>query len=512
MVGVPRSKGCLLCRKRRIRCDQDRPHCSQCRKYGAVCPGYKRSLKFQDEGPRLQERYHIMSPSADGSDESEGLVSDSVPVRSLIQMRRFAESSLDERLCPSLAYKSFLSQQPRIFKDFVCASFPTMYYHNEFRFGNGFTFPDNVVKKFGSRPYYDATVLCLSMAYLAHLTQDPNLEYASRHKYAEALAGIKNALTSADATSDALLMAVILLAFYEMNVRTTEDAWLHHASAVRQLMRKRGMKAHLTGPGRVCHFAFRPFLIGAAIQKGEPCFLSEDSWQELAATLRDEDSQKQSEWAFYIDVYERIFMELVKCPGYVREARELVSVTSPEARSLVHHIRTTCDQLQRLSKEMRTLLSAHNQRNQGIALRFVGPEPKLFPETSPSLLLRAGVDAVRILKQILNRITIPTLTGEPDFTLHNGALTPESNPESADDAERPLLSFKLTCDLGDGPAGEDDQRVFTWLDRVAGAMGLLGAEITYGPKPGIQTDLALRTVRTLTPVDDELPEPRRSSG
>ncbi|KAB8071556.1 hypothetical protein BDV29DRAFT_193180 [Aspergillus leporis] len=389
-----------------------------------------------------------------------------------------------------------------------------MYYHNEFRFGSGFTFPDNAVKHFGSnKPYYDATISCLAIAYLAHLTKDPNLVYASRQKYSEALGGIHRALTSEEATSDALLIAVILLAFYEMNVRTTENAWIYHADAVKQLMIKRGMKAHLTGPGRVCHFAFRPFLIGAAVQKGEPCFLGDDSWQELAATLRAEDSQKQSEWAFYIDVYETIFMELVKCPGYFKEARDIVSVNSPEARFLAHRIRKTCDQLQKLSKELRTLLSSHNLRKQGITLRIVGPEPKLFPETSPSLLLRAGVDAVRILKQILTRISTPTPTEERALMIADGAITPPvSSPESDGSPEIPLLSFRFTCELGDGPmkATGGDERAFTWLDRVAGAMGLLGAEIIDGAKSGVHTDLALRTVRTLTPVDDGLPEPRRS--
>jgi hypothetical protein len=36
----------------------------------------------------------------------------------------------------------------------------------------------------------------------------------------------------------------------------------------------------------------------------EPCFLADDNWQDLAAFLRMEDSQKQSEWAFYINVYD----------------------------------------------------------------------------------------------------------------------------------------------------------------------------------------------------------------
>ncbi|KAF7594620.1 hypothetical protein BBP40_008710 [Aspergillus hancockii] len=513
MVGVPRSQGCLLCRKRRIRCDQIRPHCSQCRKYGVICPGYKRSLKFQDEGPGLERRYVILPQSPEGSDESSSVTSDSRPRTALMPRRRRPEISFDECIYPSLAYTSFFAQHPRIFRDFVCASFPTMYYHNEFRFGIGNTFPDTAMKHFGSnKRYYDAIISCLAMAYLAYLNNDPSLLIPSRQMYAEALAGVKHALMSDEATSDTLLLAIILLAFYEMNVRTTNNAWILHANAVKGLMMKRGMKAHLTGAGRVCHFAFRPFLIGAAVQTGEPCFLGEDSWQELAATLRSEDSQKQSEWAFYIEVYETIFMELVKCPGYFREAQNIGSVHSPEARSLGNRIRNTCDRLRTLSKKLRTLLSSHNLRKQGITLRFVGPEPKLFPETSPSLLLRAGVDAVRILEQILTRI--PTPSEEYVWTTDDGVITPPaSSPESAGSPEIPPVSIRFACELGDGPPTptDGDNGALTWLDKVAGAMGLLGAEIIDGTKSGVHTDRAFRTVRTLTPMEDELPEPRRSS-
>lgn len=66
MVGVPRSKGCSLCVRRRVKCDQVHPGrvqqpplclllatdhttitvCGNCVKYGADCPGYGRDLKF----------------------------------------------------------------------------------------------------------------------------------------------------------------------------------------------------------------------------------------------------------------------------------------------------------------------------------------------------------------------------------------------------------------------------------------------------------------------------------
>lgn len=451
----------------------------QCRKYGVVCPGYKRPWQFQDEGPRLQKRYQKKCPVVSGSN----VKTDPEAVHSNGSTRKhtFTKILIDERVFPTLVHQSFISQQPQVFKEFVCAAFPTMFFHNEFRFGYGFTFPDWVVKHFGSKHYYDAAVSCLSAEYLAHLTKDPRLHQFSRHKYSQALGAVRHALSSDEASSDALLIAVILLSFYEMNVRTTRDAWIYHSRAVKQLMLKRGIDFYLSGAGRVCHFAYRPFLIAAALYESEPCFLGEDNWQNLADILRVEDSQKQSEWSFYINVYEMIFMELVKCPGHIQEARGIVSVTSSKAGLLAQRIYMTCDRLRTLSDELRSMLASDNQRKQGIILRgFVGPEPNVFPETSPSLLLGAAVNAISMLEQLFTRLNTPAYVKEEPPYSSCGTPSSLSTPQSVSttDGGVPLLDFRFTCELGGGTK-KDDPRPFTWLDRIAGSMGFLGAEIIY---------------------------------
>jgi hypothetical protein len=392
----------------------------------------------------------------------------------------FVNLSIDERVYPALIQQCFISQQPRVFKEFVCAAFPTMFFHNEFRFGDGFTFPDWVVKYFGAKPYYDATVSCLSAQYLAHLTGDPSVNHFSRQKYSQALAAIRQVLNSEEeASSDALLIAVILLSFYEMSTRTTRDGWLCHSRAVKHIMMKRGKNLHLSGAGRVCHFAYRPFLIAAAIYEGEPCFLSEDDWQDLAAVLRAEDSQKKSEWSFYIDVYESIFMELVKCPRYIQEAREITSITSSKAQLLERRIAMTCDRLRALNEELRSQLASNNQRKLGIIFRgFIGPEPNGFPETSPSLLLSAAVNTLGILEQLRARLQMSVSIKEEACFMDCVASSSITQSTSTTNVSIPCLDFRLVCDLGEG-IKKDDPRVFTWLDRVAGSMGLLGAKAIY---------------------------------
>ncbi|KAF7718398.1 Fungal Zn(2)-Cys(6) binuclear cluster domain-containing protein [Penicillium ucsense] len=58
MGGTPwHSKGCIACRKRKVKCDEQEPECARCIKRGVKCPGYIRtriyihhpSVKYRDE-------------------------------------------------------------------------------------------------------------------------------------------------------------------------------------------------------------------------------------------------------------------------------------------------------------------------------------------------------------------------------------------------------------------------------------------------------------------------------
>src|ERR1700761_2550370 len=57
MVGTPRSKGCSICRKRKIKCDRREPHCHNCQVSGWECDGYEKKWKFIQEESRICERY-----------------------------------------------------------------------------------------------------------------------------------------------------------------------------------------------------------------------------------------------------------------------------------------------------------------------------------------------------------------------------------------------------------------------------------------------------------------------
>ena len=60
-----------------------------------------------------------------------------------LQLMQTHVSSIDESLSPSLMQKLFLTQQPRLFMDFICAAFPTLYFHNRFR--SEIAFPEYIM-------------------------------------------------------------------------------------------------------------------------------------------------------------------------------------------------------------------------------------------------------------------------------------------------------------------------------------------------------------------------------
>lgn len=75
------------------------------------------------------------------------------------------------------------------------------------------------------------------------------------------------------------------------------------------------------GPGfaRGCYIAFRGFLVATALYEGRACFLDEEDWLRFAGRIRAEDVRKAGRDARVVDVCERIWMEVVRCPRYFAE-------------------------------------------------------------------------------------------------------------------------------------------------------------------------------------------------
>ncbi|KAJ5164164.1 uncharacterized protein N7500_005994 [Penicillium coprophilum] len=520
MVGVPHSTGCALCRERRIKCDEVVPECSQCQKYGRACPGYRRTFRFQDEGPNLARRHRsnarrggrdtLAGPPASATsstptdrsppahDESAA-AADVVRSNAIALMRR--HSSLrgwDEKVSPSLVRQSFRAAQPQLFLNFISTSFPTLYYHNRFRSGGAPGFAEYIVMNFGKDAYLDSAVCSLSSVYLAHLTQDQALLKASRQMYSKSLGAVIKAIPQADhAKSDNMLCTTIILSVFEMYAQTTPDAWVVHSDGAKRLMISRGPEAHESGFGRYCWIAFRGFFIATSVYEGKPCFLDQEDWQSYAMKVRTEDGQKSGEWSIYGEISDLAFMEIAKCPRYISDTRDLLSVsTEPDPNAITNltkRIHDTSRRLRSLAAELRSCISAHSERQQGIIQRpgsFVGPVPEIFPDTGPSLLLSGAENMLETLQQLSDRLEDRLrFHSVEDHSPESYVVTPSSI-----DSEYPIspfsttaknfgLPFRIHSELGQGPSrtsDPNDPSAVIWLDRIASSMGALGAKVLPG--------------------------------
>lgn len=415
--------------------------------------------------------------------------------------RHSATVALDENVSPSLVRKTFQAAQPQLFLDFISASFPTLYFHNSFRAGNDPGFAEFIILNFGQDAYMDSAICCLSSVYLAHLTQDPVLMRTSRRMYGLSLNQVIRTISRGDnAMSDNMLCTAMMLSVYEMYAQTSPDAWVVHSDAVKQLMMSRGTQRHITGFGRSCWIAFRGFHVATAVYQGKPCFLDEKEWQDYAIQIMDEDAQKPGEWAAYAVISDKAFMEIAKCPRYISEARDLLSNQTEsryanaqtEAAELIQRIQKTSRQLSARCSELRSCISAHTQRQQGIVLRpgtFVGPVPEVFPETGPSLLLRGAENIQDTLRQLCDRLEgLSRCRVIEDLSPASGTVTssdesvdtPSPPPSSTPGTRTMTLPFRVYSELGRGPSqtsDRDDPRAVIWLDRVASSMGVLGTKL-----------------------------------
>jgi hypothetical protein len=268
----------------------------------------------------------------------------------------------------------------------------------------------------------------------------------------------------------------MMLAVYEMYARTSPDAFVVHVDGVRRIMLARGPGLHFTddndndnpddqqhtptsanspdnqlpavagseGPGfaRGCYIAFRGFLIASAIYEGRACFLDEEEWLRFAGRIRAEDVRKAGREARVVDVCERIWMEVVRCPRYFAEAlpEDLPEGESPVEgegvdEGLVARVRGTKSRLVRLVQELRGV---------------IGPSGR--GDTGPGLLLQGAEDMVGALQSLLVWFRVGQRRG----------------------------GFRVVSDFQRGVSSASSEALpVTWLDRVASSMGVIGLRIIW---------------------------------
>lgn len=494
MVGVPKSKGCQTCLRRRVKvrprsgkiqpenipltlgsqCDMLRPGCTQCQRYGVHCPGYTRSRKFMDEGPNLEQRFG----QTRSLERSNSITSSTSTTNT---------ASIDERIVPSLVAQSMNNQQPVIFGSFVQRAFTRWFGLNKYRVHVPWT--AYIAQNLGASPPFDAGIHCLNTMFMGHSHTDTRLQRSSRELYSKALRLFGDQIRNSTAMSSRESVGTtILLSLFEAYSQTNPDSWARHAGATAFLMAHRGPAAHLTGFDRCIYLSFRSFIVAEAFVNGKECIFERPEWQTHIDQVRAEDMSSprvDGPIALIIDLQDRIFCEVSKIPGFLYRARRLqfASESQTARHSLAIQVRTCSQALSGLAARLR--LAATVQGHQDSAENdgtkesnqeksFIGPIASTFPRQFANSVLRGSYICRSLLRLLL------------DYLERDGRQANVWSEAVHSEASDPL-PFRIVSkfarlhkggSLTNTPTGEEPMpSADRWLDQVAASMGLEAFDI-----------------------------------
>lgn len=254
MVGVPRSRGCSLCVKRRVKCDQARPGehipvcyrtnpsepsltsvgwskaCGNCVRYGAQCPGYDKNHKFVD-GKHLVRARRARGKQAAKIDEAHFDLSTARDVGSNPATQPFAPLTNHHALARwSPNFSNYGGQVQTMWQLGIpgtlteaCAPFVynmmgqlfSIHTREEVVFNAPWF--SSLLNHLGTSPVLDSAMCAFMLQLLGKAKRDPADVTRSRDIYGQSLGALQRALNHPVAwRSTETLAATILCSIYEV--------------------------------------------------------------------------------------------------------------------------------------------------------------------------------------------------------------------------------------------------------------------------------------------------------
>ncbi|CAG8953200.1 hypothetical protein HYFRA_00003401 [Hymenoscyphus fraxineus] len=218
------SKGCLNCRKRRIKCDQIQPSCSQCLRAEKDCSGYRDQLdlQFRDENATVvmrtekkRAKQRVDRTKSRSSSPRRAMISEAT---SKISPKNHPRPSTTSRSgSPDGGVAMILADVGLsfFFTHYVDAPYETA---NEEKIVNSSLLWDVS----HMNPLLFTTASCIGYAGLANVSKNPDFMIVARNKYAEAIRAIKSWLEiRASKDFKVLFNSVMMLAVFEIINGTT---------------------------------------------------------------------------------------------------------------------------------------------------------------------------------------------------------------------------------------------------------------------------------------------------
>ncbi|KAI0969589.1 hypothetical protein F4678DRAFT_165459 [Xylaria arbuscula] len=248
------SKACEPCRKKRRKCDLGQPGCSQCRRAGISCSGYRDAfaLRMRDQSCSIARKVHAQRAhrALEASERSPSAVRQTVTTSS----QTWADNGLDREDAEESEHNLDLLQIAHLPADVTELSLT--YFMQTYAIQSFFAYLPDLYGAIPSedRHNVDFIVSVPALVLLSLTRRDASLCRIAYARHAKALTKTQNALASPDLVArDSTLLSVLLLGLFEALVfqgRSDPCNWAAHMRGSATLLNIRGTSQFDTALGQ----------------------------------------------------------------------------------------------------------------------------------------------------------------------------------------------------------------------------------------------------------------------
>ncbi|KAK6434307.1 hypothetical protein LTR95_009514 [Oleoguttula sp. CCFEE 5521] len=238
-----RSAGCLTCRRRKVRCDLERPACSKCVRRRVVCEGYERAqgaVEWVDQSESTAQRAGIQYLRTHAFQESDSTIGDAV----ILFRDRTSPTTSPATSARTLSPRTLSSpaaNRAQFYETFIDVYNPK----NVSSRSQGFDYMRMVVLLAPSSPVLTDSLDALSLVQVGSLREDQRQLQESTVQLGKKLRGARRAIVSSETNDDGILAAVSVLALCEFynHIQGAASSWFQHLAGFDQILLARGPQA-----------------------------------------------------------------------------------------------------------------------------------------------------------------------------------------------------------------------------------------------------------------------------
>ncbi|CZR61803.1 uncharacterized protein PAC_11700 [Phialocephala subalpina] len=275
MVGVAgKSQGCNTCRKRKVKCDGERPSCGQCRKGKRVCGGYQRDRHFKN----LSALDH------------DTLLARTQPLAPITQPSAIIYSDVVGEEGKRESQEQTPQEQPNI--EALFFYLPPV------------SWLQALAPLQGTNSSFDIAMSALSMVRLGRQSGNETLRREGLANYGKALEGLQKVLSNGKLVfQEQTLAASMTLSIFEVLEVSGETTygWISHIEGISRLFQLRGPKMHVSESGHLLFQGFRPTGILYALATRKATYLADQDWLTIPWT-----TMPKSDFHHLLDIMAKI--------------------------------------------------------------------------------------------------------------------------------------------------------------------------------------------------------------